>query len=90
MLVYVTNKYKVGTWEAIIDFCCFKAKHLKAINEVLKTKLYILISTDSIYDVCDRSLRKGNQLITEEMDVRCSDEELYEMYKKEEEYGHVN
>jgi hypothetical protein len=62
---------------------------VKAINQVLSTKIYILISTDSIYDVCDRSRRRGNQPITEDMDVRCSDDELYEIYKKEEEYGHV-
>lgn len=52
--------------------------------------VYIFISTDSIYDVCDPELRNNaNQLISEDMDVRPASDQLYGKFRKEEEYGHV-
>ncbi len=50
--------------------------------------LYIFISTDSIYDVCDLELRGNSGLINETMAVRPISKELYKKYKREEDYGH--
>lgn len=44
----------------MVDFSCFKAKQVRSVYEPLKglVNLYILISTDSVYDVCEPSLRQ--------------------------------
>lgn len=78
-------------WDAVIDFCAFYAKHVQGVYDALAnlTKIYILITTDSIYDVCDRDIRQGGKLITEDMDVRPQDDQLYQQFKEEEDYGHV-
>jgi hypothetical protein len=75
----------------VIDFCAFYAKHVKGVHEALAglINLYILISTDSIYDVCDRDIRTTAHL-TEDMDVRPANAQLYEQYKEEDDYGHVS
>ena len=76
-------------WDVVIDFCAFYAKNVKGVYDALTNmvNLYILISTDSIYDVCDRSIR-NQALVEEHMDVRPTDDSLYEQYKEEEDYGH--
>ena len=50
--------------------------------------LYVFISTDSIYDVCDRALRDDSGLVKESMSVRPNDIETYKEYRKDEDYGH--
>lgn len=76
MLRYLSKKLGVGEggrkWEAVIDFCAFYAKHVRGVHQALANlvNLYVLISTDSIYDVCDREIRKNDEAMVEEMDVR--------------------
>lgn len=81
MLKYLSSKLQLGPdrkWDVVIDFCAFYAKNVKGVYDALTNivNLYILISTDSIYDVCDRSIRKSG-LIEENMDVRPTDDSLY-------------
>ncbi len=73
--MYLSNKLGVSVksgrkWEAVIDFCCFQAKQVRSVNEALNklVNVYIMISTDSIYDVCD--LHGHSDLITEDLDSR--------------------
>ncbi len=48
----------------------------------------ILPILDSLYDVCDREIRKNAKII-EEFAVRPQDKNLQKEYKKKESYGHV-
>lgn len=54
LLRYLTNKLGGRKWEAVIDFSAFKSNHVKRVYHALQglVNLYVLISTDSIYDVC--------------------------------------
>ena len=48
-------------WEIVIDFCAYLRKEVKTIIRGLtnRLKLYVMISTDSVYDVCDSKIRIG-------------------------------
>ena len=91
--MYLSNKLGVSVeggrkWEAVIDFCCFQAKQARSVNEALNklVNVYIMVSTDSIYDVCD--LRGHSGLITEDLDSRPESRESYSRLKRDEQYGH--
>jgi hypothetical protein len=42
-------------WHCVIDFCAYEPKNVFDVYKGLKnlTNLYVLISTNSVYDVCD-------------------------------------
>jgi hypothetical protein len=44
-----------------VDFCAYLRKEVKTVIRGLshRLKLYVLISTDSVYDVCDHKVRNG-------------------------------
>ncbi len=75
-------------WAAVVDFCAYQRKEVKSVIRGLKdlVKLYIFISTDSIYDVCDQT--GLSTPVLEEEAVRPLDDKS--LYKKaeDEEYGH--
>ncbi|EAR95790.2 NAD-dependent epimerase/dehydratase (macronuclear) [Tetrahymena thermophila SB210] len=77
-------------WTAVFDFCGFKYSEVKSAYEALKGKceLYLFISTDSIYDVCDKSVRKEGQPIKEEMACRPKTLTKQAEYKKDDDYAH--
>lgn len=54
-----------------------------------KTRLYIFISSDSIYDQCDTNSRKEAKIL-EDYDFRPEDAELKRKLIKNDIYGHVN
>jgi len=80
-------------FEAVIDFSAFKSRVIKnVINEIPaeKIKRYILISTDSVYEVCvDKKLNQNEALILKETDsIRPGDIEEQNRLKKLDSYGH--
>ena len=75
-------------FEAIIDFSAYKQKDIKNVIDKIpqsKFKLYILISTDSVYEVCQ--LNKNSNM--EEIDSQRpeSNEKIKEL-KSLDSYGH--
>jgi hypothetical protein len=62
LLIYLSRKFEVTEaqpWHAVVDFCAFKPKHVRSVKEALAglTRIYILVSSDSVYEVCDHRLR---------------------------------
>ena len=62
----------------------------KSVYKALKniTRIYIFISSDSIYDVCELP-EIEDRLIKEEMSIRYKDEDDIKKAKSDENYGHV-
>ena len=94
LLAYITEKEEKETgrksfeWDAVVDFCGYIRKEVKSVIRGLKgkAKLYVFISTDSVYDVCDQKMLSTP--VKEEEAVRPqSNKELYKR-AEEEEYGH--
>ena len=91
LIAYISNKYGVtknNKWDLVIDFCCFDRKEAKsAIRGLGETcKLYVFISSDSVYDVCDESLRK-EALIKEEYAIRPENQTQLKKLNDEDDYG---
>ena len=92
LLQYVSKKEKIGEggkkWDLVVDFSCFERKEVKSVIRALrdKCKLYVFISTDSIYDVCDKKLRRDD-FIKEEYGVRPESDKIIEELNKNEDYG---
>lgn len=93
MLTYISEKAGItktsrSKWDLVIDFCAYERKHVKSVIRGLSdlTKLYILISTDSVYEVCAKEFRNGP--IKESDSLRPEKEEDIKKLAKEEEYGH--
>lgn len=61
-------------WDLVIDFCAYLRKEVKSVIRGLtnRLKLYVFISTDSVYDVCDPKVRVGPP--REVDDIRPHDE----------------
>ncbi|KAH9496041.1 hypothetical protein Btru_014994 [Bulinus truncatus] len=79
--------YNVEKIDAVIDFSAYQVQALeKSLNLVhRKTKLYIYISTDSVYDVCI----KNHEGLTLESDaIRPESEEMRASFQASENYGH--
>lgn len=89
---YVSEKHGIGEddnkWDLVVDFSCFERKEIKSVIRALKNKckLYVFISSDSIYDVCDKKLRRDD-FIKEEYAVRPDNDKLIEELNDDEEYG---
>lgn len=94
MLKYISNKLGITEerdskkWSIVVDFCGYLRKEVKSCIRGLENRLslYIFISTDSVYDVCDPSIREGP--VKESDDLRpCNDEEIKKK-AEDEDYGH--
>jgi len=83
---YIWNEHKTMLFDAVIDFSAY---HAFEINEALnmlhgRIKRYIYISSDSVYDVCN----KTHAGLTREQDaVRPCESKDRELYKQKDDYG---
>ena len=80
-------------FEALIDFSAFKSKDIENVIRnipVEKVKLYIYISSDSIYEVCvDKQLNDNNEVVLNESDAIRPDSKSRRQFLKEfDSYGH--
>jgi len=75
-------------WDLVVDFCAYNRRHIKSIVRGLsnRTKLYIYISTDSVYEACQKEIRSG--LIVETDSVRPEKNEDIEKLAALDLYGH--
>ena len=76
-----------GYYDAVIDFSSYNARQIKQVVEIMRGRvgLYIYISTDSIYEVCDK---KHDGLTVEEDAVRPKSPKKRLQLKREEKYAH--
>ena len=93
LLKYISEKIGITEtgpkkWEVVVDFCAYLRKEVKSIIKGLtnRLRLYVMISTDSVYDVCDPVVRVGPP--REVDDLRPQDEKEIERLAKSEDYGH--
>lgn len=91
LLRYISKKHGITSenkWDLVVDFCCFERKEIKSsirgLNNLIS--LYIFISSDSVYDVCEEDIRK-EVLIKEEYSVRPENELKLKKLNKDEDYG---
>lgn len=80
-------------FEAVIDFSAFNSQVIKNVIKEIpaeKIKRYILISTDSVYEVCvDKKLNHNEALILKETDsIRPESSDEQNRLKKLDSYGH--
>lgn len=80
-------------FEAVIDFSAYKSSDIRNVLDELpknKFKLYILISTDSVYEVCISKEPEANgEIILNENDsIRPESEDEQKRLKKLDSYGH--
>uniref|UniRef100_A0A0G4G1Q5 NAD-dependent epimerase/dehydratase domain-containing protein n=1 Tax=Chromera velia CCMP2878 TaxID=1169474 RepID=A0A0G4G1Q5_9ALVE len=79
-------------WFAVVDFCAYKPADLQCALEGLQKRffLYVLISTDSVYEVCEGvgSSRPPGMGVTEEDARRPQNPERVKCLKKKDKYGH--
>ena len=76
-------------FEAIIDFSAYKRRDVRNVLKDIpseKFKRYILISSDSVYEVCNQT--KKDELITEIDSVRPESKEEQKQLKENDSYGH--
>ena len=76
------------TFDAVIDFSSYKRSELKRVlpHVINRTRLYIYISSDSVYEVC--RIKSSNGDSKEEDDVRPESEEEKDKLKQQDKYGH--
>lgn len=76
-----------GYYDAVIDFSSYNARQLKQVVEILHDRvgLYVYISTDSIYEVCEKT-HSGPSV--EEDAVRPKNRKKRLQLKREEGYAH--
>lgn len=91
LLAYISDKAGITPekrWDMVVDFSCYERKQMKCAIRGLKNlcKLYVYISTDSVYDVCDRKIRRED-FIREEYAVRPESDALIEELNEQDEYG---
>lgn len=91
LLKYISKKHGItatNKWDLVIDFCCFERKEAKSVIRGLNglVGLYVFISSDSVYDVCEEDIRK-EVLIKEEYSVRPEDEVKIKKLNDDEDYG---
>ena len=63
LIEYISVKHgfdEDNKWDMVIDFSSFERKEIKSIYRSLnkKRKMYVFISSDSVYDVCDPKIRR--------------------------------
>ena len=91
LLAYISKKHgitKDNKWDLVVDFCSFERKEIKSVIRSLGDlcKLYVFISSDSVYDVCDENIRK-EVLIKEEYAIRPENELTLKKLNNGEDYG---
>ena len=76
-----------GYYDAVIDFSSYNMRQIKQVVEILRDRvgIYVYISTDSIYEVCDKT-HTGST--TEEDAVRPKSPKKRLQLKREEQYAH--
>ena len=94
LLTYISKKVGIvengsKVWTVIFDFSCFKRKNIKDVMFSLayKTNLYVFISADEIYDVCDPIVRSESGYIQEDDALRPTNESEVEKLVKKNKYG---
>lgn len=78
-------------FEAIIDFSCYKSRDIKSVIDDIpaeKIKLYIYISTDSVYEVCIDKTDNGSVVLNEDDSIRPESKEKQKTLKEFDSYGH--
>lgn len=93
LLKYISKKIGITEtsekkWDLVIDFCVYLRKEIKTCIRGLsnRIKLYVMISTDSVYDVCDQTIRVGPPKETD--DLRPHSEKEIKKLADDEDYGH--
>jgi len=90
MVIYITKKTLPPgkKWRLVFDFCAYKRKKVKSIWQALRGKLelYVFISTDNVYAVCDPAVR-GEEIV-EEDSVRPYEEDEIKRLAKKYKYAH--
>eukprot|EP01016_Furgasonia_blochmanni_P055515 TRINITY_DN930_c0_g1_i21.p1 TRINITY_DN930_c0_g1~~TRINITY_DN930_c0_g1_i21.p1 ORF type:complete len:232 (+),score=13.72 TRINITY_DN930_c0_g1_i21:222-917(+) len=92
----LSNKLGIGPeahekkWQAVVDFCGFKPKDLKAVHAALRgcLEIFIFISTDSVYEASDPSVRRMGMPVKEEDAIRPEDFEMVYKLKDLDSYAH--
>ena len=77
----------VGMFHAVVDFSGYYKRHMKKSLKVLngKTKLYVYISSDSVYEVCCKD-HGGLTLETDDQRPECP--QMVKKLKRKDSYGH--
>ncbi|CAF0818450.1 unnamed protein product [Brachionus calyciflorus] len=78
-------------FEAVIDFSAYKSRVIKNFFQDIpseKVKLYILISTDSVYEVSEINRERENLILYETDSVRPENKSEREKLKELDSYGH--
>lgn len=94
LLRYLSEKVQKQTgnqnfkWDLVVDYCGYLRKEVKSCIRGLSgfIKLYVFISTDSVYDVCDQDILQTP--VKEENAVRPSSNTKIKELAEDEEYGH--
>jgi len=79
----------VGRFDAVVDFSAYDARSTREATTLLRHKvdIYVHISTDSVYDVCDPEQRPVGP-VREQDSIRPDDKGLREMLSTHHDYGH--
>jgi len=79
----------VGQFDAVVDFSAYSARDTRDATSLLRHKvnIYVHISTDSVYDVCDPD-RRSDGPVREEASVRPEDHGLRDLLGFHHDYGH--
>jgi len=74
-------------YDAVIDFSSYNARQIKQVVDILRDRvgLYVYISTDSVYEVCDKT---HSGPTTEDDAVRPKSPKKRLQLKREEKYAH--
>jgi len=85
----VSVELSVGQFDAVVDFSSYDARATREATTLLRHKanIYIHISTDSVYDVCDPD-RRGTGPVREEDSLRPDDKGLRDLLSTHHDYGH--
>lgn len=86
--VLIPRNYK--PFDVVIDFSAYNLKGFQSLYDQIRTlcNLYIYISTDSVYEVCDPSLVSNSNLLEEIHSQRPANEEFAKSLNKKDKYGH--
>mmetsp|Transcript_73471 Transcript_73471/g.204106 ORF Transcript_73471/g.204106 Transcript_73471/m.204106 type:complete len:422 (-) Transcript_73471:65-1330(-) len=87
-----------GVWDLVADFSAFDAPDMRASLNGLgaKFKVYVYISSDSVYEVCawasdkwkPRSSSAGQACVTENLSIRPPDKAKQDVLNEADSYGH--
>lgn len=77
---------KSGKYDAVIDFSSYTPMHMETMIDILRgrTSLYVYISTDSVYEVCEKTHQNRTK---EEDGVRPTEQQLRDKLASNDKYG---